>query len=162
MPNAIKHIDQAQRNINHLSGFFVGNHYNDWVITVSFYSCVHIIEAAVFLKQNLKFKGLDIRIQDTSDIKVLINKMPMSDGIRNAIKQSSAHEIRDIIVSDNFDPIAEDYSVLWKQSSDARYYCWIIPDFVAHHAVKTILSKTTAWFNTEFKQNIVIPDVLKP
>lgn len=114
MPSADKHILQAQSNINHLAEFFPGNRFNDWVITVSFYSCVHIVEAAVYLKQNLKFKGLDVRIQDTNDIKALIDKLKMSDGIRNAIKESTHHEIRDIIVSDNFDPISEGYSVLWK------------------------------------------------
>jgi len=162
MPSAQKHISQAQSNINHLANFFPENQFKDWVITVSFYSCVHIVEAAINLKQTLKFIGQEFRIQDTTDLKDLVDKVQMSEGIRNAIKQSSPHDIRDIIVRDNFDPIADDYYVLWKQSSDARYLCWTVEDYVARNAVRNVLFKTAAWFNTEFKQNLIIPDVLKP
>ena len=55
MSSDSQHIDQAQKNVDFLESFIDQYKFNDWAITVAFYVCVHIVEAAIFLKKDLFF-----------------------------------------------------------------------------------------------------------
>lgn len=53
MPNFEDHVKQATANIQFLESFIYARS-NDWAITVMFYSALHITEALIWKKANLK------------------------------------------------------------------------------------------------------------
>ena len=55
MPSDQKHIDQAKHNIQFLENFYSDYKFNDWSITVSFYTCIHIIEAAIYKEKKITY-----------------------------------------------------------------------------------------------------------
>lgn len=51
MPSEQNHIDQAKHNISFLESFYPNYKFNDWSITVAFYTCIHIVEAVIHKKE---------------------------------------------------------------------------------------------------------------
>lgn len=95
MPDAQNHLKQYQHNKELLCSdvFKIENDYRDWIITIGFYSALHIIEKAFAeLDHPQHFKGHERR-----------NKF--------------------IFLNRRYDKIASKYQALYNQSIRARYDC---------------------------------------
>jgi len=68
MPSGSQHVQQATHNIDFLSSFYKSRYYNDWSITVAFYSALHIFENAIFTKKQLTYRGNSITIEHADDL----------------------------------------------------------------------------------------------
>ncbi len=54
MPEAVKHIKQAEHNeelLTHLLEVNKQSRFSDWYITVAFYTALHYIESVIFTKR---------------------------------------------------------------------------------------------------------------
>ena len=90
---------------------------NDWVITISYYSIIHLFE--YYLKTQcpiLKFKGKEAKV---SSLNELIAKF-CDTGI------GQKHVIRQKIFEENFIQIGQAWKFLSKASYNARYNCYLV------------------------------------
>jgi hypothetical protein len=90
---------------------------NDWVITISYYSIIHLFE--YFLKTKcpiLKFKGKEAKVSSLNEI---IAKFCDTGG-------GQKHVIRQKVVEENFSQIGQAWKFLSKGSYNARYNCYLV------------------------------------
>ena len=90
---------------------------NDWVITISYYSVIHLFE--YFLKTKnpiLKFKGKEAKVSSLNDI---LSKLCDIGGRQK-------HVIRQKVVEENFVQIGRAWKFLSKGSYNSRYNCYLV------------------------------------
>jgi hypothetical protein len=95
---------------------------NDWVITISYYSIIHLFE--YFLKTKcpiLKFKGKEAKVSSLNEIIVKF----CDTG------SSQKHVIRQKIVEENYPLIGQAWKFLSKSSYNARYNCYLVSKEIA-------------------------------
>ena len=148
MPTSEEHIRQAQHNIDFLETFFESHTFNDWSITVSFYSAVHIIENAIFNSANLTYSGKPIKISHSTDLLSALQK------INTQIAQNSPHIYRSLIVQENFSDISDFYSLLYKESRNARYKGYQFKNNDTNLIVKPAIREIVNWSNDKFKTGL--------
>jgi hypothetical protein len=141
-----KNQDQSNHNA-HVAQYLFNTtklHANDWVITISYYSIIHLFE--YFLKTQspiLKFKGKEAKVSSLNEI---ISQFCDSGG-------GQKHVIRQKVVEENFIQIGQAWKFLSKGSYNARYNCYIVSNEIAQKGLeemnkirdffKVILEKST-------------------
>lgn len=166
MPTAQAHIEHAQHNINFLEKFIEGieeRKFNDWAITVAFYACVHIIEAIIFRKKDLTYNGQNIRIENSDELPTAASKanIPPPENLTWTMKLN--HKFRNMLTSENFPDIREQYDYLYKQSRTARYRFYKYDDKDVDLILKYAPTHIIDWANKNFDLNLkVTKKILKP
>lgn len=147
MPNFQKHSSHAQHNIDFLSTFHSNKEYRDWLITVCFYICVHIIEAIIDKVGKVKIYGKEFKINDSNQLRAILEKNK-DLGIE---PPKSSHLARQIIADYNFPDIKVIHYALYNLSKTARYYSYAFGQSNAKCAMKDCLKKIIEWSNREHK-----------
>ncbi|OGF46529.1 MAG: hypothetical protein A2452_01125 [Candidatus Firestonebacteria bacterium RIFOXYC2_FULL_39_67] len=119
MPDIKAHENQANHNIRFLNNF--AGSCNDWSITVSFYSSLHVVEASIFNCSKIIYKTLTLNFKHTEDLKNYFRTHP-----KPLNHFDSEHAIRNVIVMETFQEIYDDYKNLYDNSRNARYSCQTI------------------------------------
>jgi hypothetical protein len=101
------------------------DNYNDWVVTTSFYSCIHYVEHKMFplTVNNVTYQNF--------------NKYYSDVFIKNSIP-TNKHEAKIDLVDQNIKSIASKYRWLYEICMNARYKNYIISDMIATIAVQTM------------------------
>lgn len=150
MPTARQHTIHAEHNIRFLENFYNAYNFNDWAITVSFYIAVHIIEAAIFNKKKIKIGTNTVDIEHSEQLSQHSAILPKAE--------ISRHELRNIIVSENFAEIYNCLKPLYNDCQIARYINYSFDKMKVELAVKTCLKEIVNWSNknypTSFKINL--------
>lgn len=140
MSDFIQHISHAKHNIDFLETFYPTYKSNDWAITVSFYSAVHIIEACIYKKEKINFKGEEKSIRHSDQL-----------NLSAYVKEIKTHHVRrNLIVEENFKEIAYLFSSLYNESITARYKSYSYEKFKTDIIVKTAFNEIIKWFDKEF------------
>jgi hypothetical protein len=149
MPNAQKHQEQAQRNLTFLESFVEDFKFNDWAITVAFYTCVHIIEFIIFQKKQLMFKGRTITIEHSDGLPDAAQRegIPPPGNLSWTAKLN--HAFRNLLIQDNFPNISEQYSYLYTQCRNARYYAYKWDKTDVEWIIKFSLVPILKWSNSD-------------
>ncbi len=145
MPPGPEHVDQAQHNLNFLETFFRDHKFNDWSITVAFYTSVHIVENAIFNVQDISFQGDQLKILHSDDLEKALQKANIK------FSSLSPHVARNLIVEENFLQIANHHKSLYRQSRNSRYKKYQITDIETDIIVKPALREIIEWSNSNYK-----------
>jgi hypothetical protein len=116
---------------------------NDWVITISYYSIIHLFE--YYLKTQspiLKFKGKEAKVSSLTE---LISKFC-------DIHSGQKHVIRQKIVEENFSQIGQAWKYLSKGSYNARYNCYLVSNEKAQTGLDE-LNKIRDFFKTKMEKS---------
>jgi len=138
-----KNQEQANHNANVADHLFRTSklNANDWVITISYYSIIHLFE--YFLKTKspiLKFKGKEARVASLNEI---ITKFCDAGG-------GQKHVIRQKIIEENFIQIGQAWKFLSKGSYNARYNCYLVSKEVAQTGLNE-LNKVRDFFKAKLE-----------
>ena len=152
MSGSSKHSDQAAHNIRFLQGFYKSHEFDDWAITVGFYTALHIVENAITQKEAINWKGEKIVIAQSSDLwRTLKGNFPSLLPANYSDAAFSYHVARNLIVSQNFPEIKDEYLALYKQSRVARYRNHLCTEIMAQTMINMHLKKIVRWSNKRFK-----------
>lgn len=163
MPPDKAHLEQTQKNISFLEDFVDSNKFNDWAITVAFYTCVHIAEFLFFAKKNLTYKGITIQIEHSDDLPVAAMKanIPPPNNMTWTAKQLN-HKFRNTLLTENFPEISQQHYYLYNKSRQARYYCYKWDKLDIDLDLKYSITHIIKWVNQNFKADLkVTKSVLK-
>ncbi len=146
MSSSYYHFLHARHNCDFLKSFYKSYIYNDWAITVSFYLALHIVEGAIFKKEKLKFLGKDATISHSDELermikegKIQVNNLP-----------TSTHLLRQSIINENFNEIAEAFYFLYNKSITARYEKYRLEDYIVKFSIY-YLNDIIKWAKKNFK-----------
>jgi len=141
------HIKKATCNLDFLSNFYSSYNYNDWSVTVAFYTSLHIVEAAIYTKGKIKFNNQEHNLSDSETLKKWIEegKVQKPDFFRN-----TTHEVRKTIVIENFGEISQSYIALYNDSFTARYYKYFLQKWQIDLVVKPAISTILEWARKDF------------
>jgi len=150
MPPSNHHVNQAANNIKFLKTFYLSYMYNDWAITVGFYTAVHVIESALCETKKLTIKGKEINIEGSEGLKVELIK----NGIIMPNVTLSTHKLRILAVEYAFPDISAYYKNLHDMAWQARYiqFSWSQPE--TYFAIEYDLKSIIEWYNTRFKKTL--------
>lgn len=121
MPSFEVHRRQAEHNsrfIKVIDGAVSPNEYDDWIVTVSFYAAVHLVEAAINTTTVITIH------EDVKGALVKVENPGHSDCLSDRLRGISPHLIRKYILMWNakaFPGCHDDYARLWENSRAARY-----------------------------------------
>ena len=150
MPSFDQHIRQAQHNIEFLESFYPTYKFNDWAITVSFYTAVHIIEAVIAKRSKIKFKGKEYLIQHSEQLSNILRTRKESLPKNFSEEFLTHHHImRNLIVNENFPQVSEWFKLLYNDSRTARYRKYQWENYKVDMVVKVVLKEIIEWANKE-------------
>ena len=120
MPSDVQHLSQGNHNLRFLASFCASEDYIDWIITVAFYSAMHVVEYAIFKKDDILYRGQVLQLSHSSGYFAAIRneELPLPEG---DAQNTSTHTARKCIVLDNFREVTEQYYRLANNSRVARY-----------------------------------------
>lgn len=149
MPLGEQHIQQAIHNLDFLTSFYKVNLYNDWAITVGFYSALHILENVVFVKKKLTYRSKEIIIEHADELPTSASKenIPAPKNFGTPI---SPHQFRNILTQENFPDVADFYMLLYRQSRTARYKKYQFTKNEVNLIVKPALGIIIEWSNKNY------------
>jgi rRNA maturation protein Rpf1 len=144
-----QHIRQAQHNIEFLESFYESYKFNDWAITVSFYTAIHIVEAAIAKKEKIKIGDKEFGIQHSDQLSNIL-KTYKDKLLKNFSEESITHHfLRNLIVKENFPQISSWFKLLYNHSRIARYREYQWENYKIDLVVKTSLKEIIEWANKE-------------
>ncbi len=108
MPHSTHHTTHTEKNLNFLKKFYKGFKHNDWAITVSFYTALHIIESAIHEVKQFTIQGKKVDFDGTECARPIF----VSNGIIKPTDKASLHNLRAMIVQYSFPKIDAHYTVL--------------------------------------------------
>lgn len=148
MPDDLQHINHSQHNITFLEGFYSSYKFNDWAVTVSFYTAVHIIEAVIFIARNVNINGKSYQIKHSEQC-LRIPDIIAAGGL-------NYHEARNIIIGQNFSSIAGWFKTLYNESRTARYRNYSFANWKIDLLIKSCLKEIIKWYNKKYPKTIHI------
>ena len=156
MPSEQNHIDQAKHNISFLESFYPDYKFNDWSITVAFYTCIHIVEAAIHKKKKIIYLQKELTIEHSDQLFKEIAKINLPLPKNYSSSAFSNHTARGLIVNENFKEIAGYFDLLYGNSRTARYrqYNWNKNE--VEFLVKPSLDAIIKWSNKNYSTDFVI------
>ena len=169
MPSGPDHVRQAEHNLQFLELFSPSYQYNDWALTVGFYSCVHIVEYVIgAYGKKFLYRGTELKqkLQHSEDIA----RAAESQGILapNNLRwgnRGPSHSLRNALVKENFKEIKDDYMELYYKCRASRYEIYRCnPAEIKSYlegAVTNIINWSNSKYGTKFKQPI-LPPLLAP
>ena len=156
MPSDQSHIDQVKHNIQFLESFYSDYKFNDWSITVAFYTCIHIVEAVIHKKKKITYLQKELTIEHSDQLFKEIAKANLPLPKNYSSSAFSNHTARGIIVNENFKEIAGYFDLLYGNSRTARYrqYNWNKNE--VEFLVKPSLDVILKWSNKNYSTDFVI------
>jgi hypothetical protein len=158
VPTDKEHINQTNHNIKFLESFYKTYNFNDWSITVAFYTALHIIEYAIAVKGKVNYLGKELMVSDPGQLCGAIKKANLSLPINHSNTSFSPHVARNLIVDENFSDISSCFSLLYTNSRTARYrkYAWsqMQVEFIVKPALESIIKWCNKEFGTSFKLSL--------
>ena len=151
MPTSDAHLKQAAKNLQLIGILYPDHSFNDWTVTVSFYTAVHIIENAIFQTAEIKFDDKKIRVLHSDELRGKLRDVSV-----DLPGNFTRHTERKIIVNQNFSEILTEYSGLQIQSETARYKAYDFKDVEVDMIVKFFLKPLVSWSNTKFDSKLDI------
>jgi len=150
MPSFDQHFRQAQHNVEFLESFYETYKFNDWAITVSFYTAVHIIEAVIAKKGKIRFREKEYEIQHSDQLSNIL-KTCRENLPKNFSEEFVTHHhiMRNLIVNENFPQISGWFKLLYNDSRIARYRKYQWENYKVDLIVKTSLKEIIEWANKE-------------
>lgn len=154
MPSQQNHIDQAKHNIQFLESFYPSYRFNDWSITVAFYTVVHIVEVAIHKQKKITYLQKELTLEHSDQLfqAILNANLPLPKNYSNST--FSHHTARRLIVNENFKEIAEYFRLLYLNSRTARYrqYSWNKNEveFLVKPSLDTIIKWSNKNYSTDF------------
>lgn len=166
MPSNLEHVEQAKHNLTFLHSFYISGDYNDWSITVSFYSAVHIMEAAIYSSQKLTYRGIPLkkRVFGSEKLAEMAGQQGIPPPENLSWESAKGHWSRKTLVEDNFREISSQYSILYIRSRTARYDKYHFSPEEMDRIIKPALLKIVNWANQKFATGLVVnlPDLVPP
>lgn len=127
MPSFEKHVAQAAHNRS-LASFLdkeQKDNYNDWVVTVCFYTVLHLVEAMIHECDHLRAPSNAYpRFSENKTLVKISNVKHSADLEPNYGRKG--HELRDCVIEDNrwyFKRVGDVSLALRSMSQSARYDC---------------------------------------
>ncbi|MEW6534992.1 MAG: hypothetical protein AB1454_05155 [Candidatus Auribacterota bacterium] len=160
MPNSKQHFDKAQNNLRFLDSFIDSHQYNDWTVTVAFYTAVHIIEGAIFLEGSLCYKDIPVSLSHSDELPKVAAQAGIDSPGNYDLSQKTAHILRRYLVDENFRDISHFYEVLYTQSRTARYRVHLFADHIVDMIVSTRLRPIIYWANKNYNAGFVVKSKL--
>jgi len=160
MPDAKSHLEHALHNLRFLESFYGSHLFNDWSITVAFYSSVHLIEHVVAKLKRLNWQGKTIEgIEHSDQLPAFAEKNGLRRPNGLKIDTKSQHVLRNLIVeaSDEFKEKSDYYISLYKKSRQSRYYQHSWTNQEAEMIMKLLFIPFLKWLNTTHDTRIPIP-----
>ena len=156
MPSNQSHIDQAKHNIQFLASFYSDYKFNDWSITVAFYTCIHILEAVIHKKKKIAYLQKELAIEHSDQLFKEIAKANLPLPKNYSSSAFSNHTARGIIVNENFKEIAGYFDLLYGNSRTARYrqYNWNKNE--VEFLVKPSIDAILKWSNKNYSADFTI------
>lgn len=127
MPTFDKHIDQASHNRD-LAKILDCEHkgqFNDWVVTVCFYSVMHMVEAMIYECDHLRAPSNPFPRFNSQRTLIKIPNVKHSIDLEQNYARKG-HELRDSVIDDNlwyFKGVGKICLILRVFSQSARYDC---------------------------------------
>lgn len=157
MPISDAHLKQASKNLQLLGVLYPGDYlFNDWAMTVSFYTAVHIIENAIFQTADIKFRAQKIRVLHSDELRLKLRDVGV-----DLPTNFTRHTERKMIVNQNFPEILAAYSGLQIQSEIARYKAYEFKDVEVDMAINFFLKPLVEWSNSKFASQLDINFLLE-
>lgn len=150
MPSGNQHVQQATHNIDFLASFYKSNKFNDWAITVGFYSALHIFENAIFTKKQLVYQGNPITIEHADDLPDCASQQKIPPPQNLSSTPITPHKFRNILIQENFTDVADFYMLLYRQSRTSRYKKFMFSDNEVTLLAKVPLNGIVEWSNNNF------------
>ena len=139
MPDSTQHIIHTEKNLEFLKTFYKNFKYNDWAITVSFYTALHVIESAIHTVGKFKMQGKELIFDGSEHTRQIF----VNNNIIKHTDKASIHNLRAIVVQYSFPKIDACYSALSNMAWSARYFqfSWLQKDtfFAVEIYLKEIL-----------------------
>jgi hypothetical protein len=158
MPTDAEHLNQGNHNIEFLSFFYADTRFNDWAVTVAFYSALHIVEYVIFKQKSVSYQSNALNILHSNGyFRAIVGaRLPLPKGCS---PDSSDHKARRFIVRENFQEIAGQYYRLFNNSHTARYRCYSWDRLQVEQMVKTDLHNIISWANNKYGASFIEPNV---
>ena len=156
MPSDKAHAIQAQSNIRFLESFIESYDFNDWAITVAFYTCVHIVEFLIFTKEDLKYAGKDIALKHSDQLPTIAGKLNIPPPKNLSWTAKLNHKFRNMLVGENFPKLREPYYRLYNASREARYYCYKWNKMQIDLVLTYSLTPMIKWANQNFTAGLKV------
>ncbi|OGW88152.1 MAG: hypothetical protein A3G33_02695 [Omnitrophica bacterium RIFCSPLOWO2_12_FULL_44_17] len=153
MPSSNQHLQQANHNLHFLASFVTNYSYNDWAITVSFYTAVHVIEAGINKSVELLYCGKKIQIHHSDELPAAAGKQGIEQPINFSSANFSPHVARKILVDENFPEIAAEYNLLHREARAARYFNYSFAEYKIKLLIGTTFKKIISWSNNQLETN---------
>ena len=154
MSDKTHHEEHANRNIEFLSSFYQTYKFNDWSITVAFYSALHVMETAIFLEPKICYKGNQIQLKHSEDLEKAIRSAKLQ--IPKNTPMLVGHQTRQIIIEENFVGVRVDYYLLYNQCRMARYYRYAWTDQETNNRIAS-LRNIISWANKKYFLDLKLP-----
>lgn len=122
MPTGRDHKQQTQHNLQFLRSFLPDRKYDDWAVTVAFYTALHIMEYAIFFSGSLQYRGKAIELEHSEQLKTVAPKKKIPPPENCEWNMCSHHIMRNLLVGSSFPEIHDSYNLLYKESKSARYW----------------------------------------
>lgn len=158
MPDFEKHINQACHN-KKLVLTLTSNHnglYNDWVVTTSFYSVIHIVEAMIYKSDKIMVPSAPLPRYKS---KVLVKKTGVKhSGELSDVYAKKGHELRAKIIKDNkwlFNDVGVVCLCLRGLSQSARYDCQDIDQEDADCACNNLFKAIKSYNSWAIKKELM-------
>ena len=136
MPSDIQHLNQSKHNFSFLETFYSGHQFNDWSITVAFYSVVHVVEIAIYRSNEIRYKGQKINISHSDELPRAASNAKIGGPDNFNTESLSGHTLRNIIIKENFSEISNSFMLLYRESKTARYRKYDFSDLEVQLIVK--------------------------
>ncbi|MEI6831322.1 MAG: hypothetical protein WCK61_01295 [Candidatus Omnitrophota bacterium] len=148
MPTDLQHMTHGNHNIDFLSHIYP-TQFNDWIITVAFYSSLHVFEYAIFKTKDLPYRGKKLQVMHSKEFFPAIRTagLPLP---HNCTSKSSDHTARKQIVNRIFPEVSGAYYRLSNDSHTARYELYQQGRPKAEDRIRKDLVKIITWSNTRY------------
>ena len=146
MPDSTHHITHTEKNLKFLKKFYKDFEHNDWAITVSFYTALHVIESAIHRTKQFEIQGKKLNFDGTDRARQVF----IDNGIIKSTDKLSLHNLRGIIIQYSFPKINAHYATLSNMAWSARYFQFAWEQKDAFFATEFYLKEILNWHNGRF------------
>lgn len=157
MPESKEHYYHAEHNLEFLKSFCPSHKYNDWAITVAFYTSVHLVEYAIGKRKRITYRGHALEgIEHSDQLPAYASKCGIGKPSGLKLDSKSQHYLRNVLIegSDEFSKVSPYYISLYKKSRQSRYYKYSWNDTEINLVMKMIFIPLLNWFAENFHSKL--------
>ncbi len=159
MSDSSEHLAHAKHNLEFLKSFIESKKFNDWTITVSFYTAVHLVEYAIAKLGQLTYCGKTLtKIHHSNQLPSVAASCGIGRPEGLVVDTKSQHELRNILVNgtDELKGVSENYILLYKKSRVSRYQQYKWQDGEIDMFIKYAANPVFKWFDDNFKTKLTL------